>query len=148
MTTEADTVYSVKTFFFGLMFVWLTLVSAGASAHAVHHSARESSVKVVQKAVHQAEQPQHGTAQDKQSHAARYDAAAPTEASHADTCDHSHCGHGHAAGLPTLDGSYGHTDSANKLPTPRASWATSHIANNIERPKWPVTTPAVVNLQS
>ena len=138
----------MKEFFFGLMFVWLTLVSAGASAHAVHHSARESSVKVVQKAVHQAEQPQHGTAQDKQSHAARYDAAAPTEASHADTCDHSHCGHGHAAGLPTPDGSYASTDTAGKAPASRMSHASSDITNNIERPKWPVTTPAVVNLQS
>ena len=122
------------------MFVMLALLSAGASAHAGHGNVHKSELKA--SFVH------HSAAQEKQLHATALSSASKAEASHLDTCDHSHCGHAQLAGLLTRDGSDWNIDTASNAPTLRTSWATSHITNNIERPKWPATTPAVVNLQS
>ena len=145
---EAGIFLIVKKLFYGLIYVWLTLLLAGASAHAVHHGSHHSVQYIEQKV----EAAQHATTNEKQSqaavHTASHTAAAGAEASHADTCDHSHCGHGQVAGLLTREGSGANIDTVGKVPTSRTSWSSSHIANNIERPKWRATTPAVVNLQS
>ena len=122
------------------MFVLLALMSAGASAHAGHGNVHKVGPKVAD--VH------HSAVQEKQSPEVIHGAAIATEATHLDTCDHSHCGHAQLAGLLTRDASDWSIDTASNVPTPRTSWATNHITNNIERPKWPATTPAVVNLQS
>ena len=133
---NAGTVRIVKKFICSFLIVWLTFMSVGANAHATNDAA------------HQAPYTQDYFAQEKQNHVAAFDTASSMDVSHADTCNHSHCGHGHAAGLLTRDGSYGNTDTATQVTSSRTSWASSHIVNNIERPKWPVTTPAVVNLLS
>ena len=135
-TVNAGTVRVVKTVICNLLMVWLTLMSVGANAHATDDAA------------HKTFYTHDHSAQEKQHHVAALDTASSVEVSHTDTCNHSHCGHSHAAGLLGQESASGKTDTVTKVPADRASWATSHIVNNIERPKWPVTTPAVVNLLS
>lgn len=133
---NAGTVRIVKTVICNLLIVWLTFMTVGANAHATNDAAHETLYT------------HDHFSKEKQNNVAAFDAASSVEVSHADTCNHSHCGHSHAAGLLTRDGSCGNTNTATKAPSSRTSWASSHIDNNIERPKWPVTTPAVVNLLS
>ena len=133
---NAGTVRIVKTVICNLLMVWLTLMSVGANAHPTNDAAQ----KTFYTHEHSAEKQQH--------HVAAFDTASLVEVSHTDTCSHSHCGHSHAAGLLGQESASGKTDTATKVPDDRTSWATGHIVNNIERPKWPVTTPAVVNLLS
>ena len=133
----------VRKLFYGLMFTLLALMSAGASAHAGH--AAHGRVHSADGKVAYAHQ---SATQEKQSHTLVYGVASKAETSHVDTCDHSHCGHAQVAGLLARDGSDWNIDTASNAPTQHTSWATSHVTNNIERPKWPVTTPAVVSLLS
>ena len=115
-------------------------MSAGASAHAGHGKVHSAEAKVAY--AHQSAVP------EKQSHALVYGVATKADASHIDTCDHSHCGHAQFAGLLARDGSDWNIDTASNAPNQHITWATSHVTNNIERPKWPATTPAVVSLLS
>ena len=133
---NAGTVRAVKTLICIVALIWLTFMSAGAHAHAANHTA------------HKAEYTNIHASQKNQNDAAAFDAPTSAEVSHFDTCNHSHCGHGHLAGPIAQDRSCGNTDTTISAPSARTNWATIHIANNIERPKWPVTTPAVVNLLS
>ena len=126
---------AVKTVVCTLLMVWLTLMSVGANAHPANVAAHKTFYN------------QDHSAEKQQRHVAAFDSAS-AEVSHTDTCSHSHCGHSHAAGLLGHESASGKTDTATKVPDDRISWATGHIVNNIERPKWPVTTPAVVNLLS
>ena len=133
---NTGTVRIVKTIICNSLIVWLTFMSVGANAHATSDAAHETLYT------------HDHFAEEKQNNLVAFDVASSPEASHADNCNHSHCGHGHAAGLLTRDGPSANLNTAIKLQTSRTSWATSHIDNNIERPKWPVTTPAVVSLLS
>jgi hypothetical protein len=123
-----------------LLIVWLALMASGANAYSTSD------------AEHVAPHAHDHTAQDTHDHQPQLDVAiqSPTtqDASHADTCSQSHCGHGHATGLLAPHGTSIKTDRLNAAPTSRASWASSAITANIERPKWPSTTPAVVSLLS
>ena len=95
---EAGIFPLVKKLLFGMVFVWLTFMSAGASAHAVHYGGNNNAYKT---------EPAHHpvNAQENASHAAvhgpalidlaLHGAAASTEPSHSDICEHSHCGHAH-----------------------------------------------------
>ena len=94
------------------------------------------------------EHVQYDSAQEKQRQTTPQGTAVAVEANHADTCNHSHCGHGHTAGFLTPYSSYADSGAATALAAAGTSAKSSHIANNIERPKWPFTTPAVVNLLS
>ena len=134
---ETGTFIVVKKLFYSLAFVLLALVSVGASAHAGHGD--------VHNVKPQAADMQRSAAQEKQNHAGVNDVASKADASHIDTCDHSHCGHAQTAGLLTRDGSDWNIDTAYNVPTLLTSGASSHITNNIERPKWRATTPAVVS---
>ena len=152
---EAGIFPLVKKLLFGMVFVWLTLMSAGASAHAMHYGGNNNGNNSAYKT-----EPAHhpANAQENPTHAAVHGsalidpalpgAATSAEPSHTEICEHSHCGHAHVVGMPTQNGSHANIDTAGKTPTSRISHASSHVTNNIERPKWPVTTPAVVNLQS
>jgi hypothetical protein len=123
-----------------LLIVWLALMAGGANAYATTD------------AEHVAPHSHDHASEDKHDHTAPPDVAmqapATQDASHADTCSQSHCGHGHATGLLAPHGTSVKTDLLTAAPTSRASWASSAITSNIERPKWPFTTPDVVSLLS
>ena len=136
MTINAGTVLLVKKMMCHLLIVWLTLMSVGANAHVTSDAAHE--------VLYTQDQAVHET----QNHTTIFDAVTTADSSHADICNQSHCGHGHTAGMLTRHGTCVKTDTVTTVPTSRASWASSTITSNIERPKWPVTTPAVVNLLS
>ena len=133
---NAGKVKFVKKFICSLLMVWLTFMSLDASAHATNDAAHETLYT------------HDHSSQKLQDQVAAFDAASSAEASHADTCSHSHCGHSHVTGMLTRGDSYEDTDAQSQATSSRTSWASSHIANDIERPKWPVTTPAVVSLLS
>ncbi len=118
-----------------LLLVWMTLMSIGVNAHVNSYDAHETFH--IQDQAFQEAQNQATT-----------DAITPADASHTDICYQSHCGHGHTTGMLNGNGVCIKTDTAATVPTHRASWASSPIACDIERPKWPFTTPAVVNLLS
>lgn len=133
---NAGTVRAVKNLICILASIWLTFMSAGAYAHAANDAERKAEYTNVH------------AAQKNQKDAAAFDAPASAGVSHFESCNHSHCGHGHLAGPLAQDRSCGNTDTAISAPSACTNWATSHIVNNIERPKWPFTTPVVVNLLS
>ena len=122
------------------MFTLLALMSAGANAHGVHGNVHKAEPKVAY--VH------HSAAQEKQSQAVLDNITSKAEANLIDTCDHSHCGHAQLAGLLARDGSDWNIGNASNAPTPRTTWASSQVTSDIERPKWPATTLAVVDLLS
>lgn len=136
MTNNTGKVAAVKKIMCYLLMVWLALVSVGANAHASIGAA------------HATWHTHAHTTQKTQHHAAAVPQALSTDTSHADTCNHSHCGHGHAAGMLGHQGTSVETDATAALPVSHANWASGPISSNIERPKWSVTTPAVVSLLS
>lgn len=79
-------------------------------------------------------------------HDAGSDETSHTDADHPDTCNQSHCGYGHNPGLFAALKACPKTEAASIAPPASNIWASSGIHNNIERPKWIVTTPAVVSL--
>jgi hypothetical protein len=137
---NAGKVADVKNLACYLLIVWLALMSAGANAYATTDPE------------HVAPHTHSHAFQDTHDHTPPPDVAiqAPTaqDASHADTCSQSHCGHGHPTGLLAHYGTSVKTDLLTAAPISHPSWASSAITSNIERPKWPFTTPAVVSLLS
>ncbi len=121
-----------------LFIVWLTLLSVCASAHATTE------------ALHKALSTHEQSDQDSHQFAAAADAniqAMPAaDAGHSDSCNPNHCGHGHTAGVATGQRASFKTAAEATLPKSPENWVSSPVISNIERPKWPVTTPAVVNL--
>ena len=115
---------------------WLAVMSGAATAHATAEAAHPSS-----------------HTHDHAPHAAEHDAfpteeAAANDASHVDTCQQGHCGHGHTTGVLAANRAFNQADALTAAPSSHASWVSSPITANIERPKWLVTTPAVVSLLS
>jgi len=134
----------VKRFICHFLIVWLTLLSGGAHANAdARHEASHATVAVIALQSAHANMAVTG-AVIKAVESTALDA--PVDQAQCETCSHSHCGHGHTAGmLPT-----GHTcltdasrDVVLALETP---WLSGELPPTIERPKWSYTTPAVVNL--
>ena len=125
----------VKRFICHFLIVWLALLSGGAHAHAAADAAQE----VDHIAAHAVEAQLAG--------ADGADAPiAAHEHGHSESCSLSHCGHGHATGmLASADIRFSDAASSTPLPTP-PSWASREQPDSIERPKWTITTPAVVNL--
>ena len=121
-----------------LFIVWLTLLSLCASAHAT--------TEALHKALYTHEQSDQDSHQLAAAGDATISAVPATDAGHADSCNPNHCGHGHTAGVATGHGNRFKADAQSALPKSRESWVGSPVTSNIERPKWPVTTPAVVNL--
>jgi hypothetical protein len=132
LTANAGKVRFVKKMAFYLLTVWLTLMSGGAYAHALH--THDQSAQVSQSQM--------------QALSLVVYAAPEADTSQVDSCNHTHCGHGHAAGMVAAQSTSPKTDAKIAPPSSRASWVSSPIPNNIERPKWLFTTLAVVNLLS
>jgi hypothetical protein len=125
----------VKRFICHFLIVWLALLSGGAHAHATADAAQEVG---------------HIAAHAIEAQLAAADGADPSMAAHehchSESCSLSHCGHGHATGmLASAELRFSAAGVGAPLPTP-PSWASREQPNSIERPKWTLTTPAVVNL--
>ena len=127
-----------------LLIVWLALMSGGVNAHAhsfEHHS-------------HEA----HNTHDHETNSQAMTDEANTlAEPSRLDnnnienlTQAHYNQGHSHhhATGLPSSCDVLTEADPPSLKPVFYLALSSSAITNNIERPKWNVTTPAVVSLLS
>jgi hypothetical protein len=123
----------VKKLICHLLIVCLALMSGAVAAHATYEAAHDLGHAVAH--AHVGEIGDAGS--DQASHA---------DADHPDTCNQSHCGHGHNTGLFTTFKACPKAQAASNAPLARNIWASSTIHNNIERPKWQVTTPAVVSL--
>jgi hypothetical protein len=133
LSFNAGKVLSVKKVICHLLILWLVLVSGGSYAHATGEAA------------HETDYAHDHSAHKTQNQAAAVDSLTASDAAPADACNQSHCGHGHTTVVPTQHSAHGKTAAVSLTPQFVTSWATSHITSNIERPKWPVTTPAVVN---
>lgn len=74
------------------------------------------------------------------------------DANNTEILTQAHYGHGHshnhAAGLPASCDLHASVESPSVKPVAYLPIVISAINNNIERPKWLVTTPAVVSLLS
>lgn len=119
-----------------LLISWLVLIAGGANAHGISDTAR-----VAEHSAHM--------------HAVNTDAATlvALDSTHAgadstDHCNQSHCGHSHGAATPTSPVTHLKVSSRTHAPNTISRWASAAIADSIERPKWPVTTSAVVSLLS
>lgn len=126
------------------LIVWLTLLAGGAHAvadarHEASH-ALDTAVAVLSHTASTALRTAETQAPTAQELEASHDKA------HAESCNHSHCGHGHATGmLPAPQASL--PDACRDMALTRSpQWASGEFATHIERPKWSLTTPAVVNL--
>jgi hypothetical protein len=134
LTRNTGKVAAVKKIVPYMLMLWLALMSVGASAHASLGAA------------HATWHTPGYTTQQTQHHAAAVPTVLATDTTHTDACNHSHCGHGHAAGMLAPHGTSVETDATTALPVSHENWASGPISSNIERPKWPVTTPVVVSL--
>jgi hypothetical protein len=130
LTANAGKVRLVKKMACYLLLAWLTLMSGGAYAHALHAH----------------DQPAPVSQSQMQTPSLVLNSAPEAHISQVDSCNHTHCGHGHAVGMLTAQNTNPKTDAKTAPPSSRASWVSSLIASNIERPKWLLTTPAVVSL--
>ena len=141
----------VKNFIGNLLIVWLAFMASGVSAYA-HARTHAHSAHTTHHAVHETSHThmhshQHA-AQDQHDHVDALDAADSEQASQTEQCDQSHCGHSYSIGMLMGHGTCLSIGASANMQSRPLSWAASHIAHDIERPKWPITTPAVVNLVS
>ena len=138
----AGKITPVKKFVCYLLIVWMTLVAGGANAlahsadhhahdalHAHDHSSLATSVESI-------------TSQDDFELGADY-----PEKSSQHPSSHCHTHH-QVAGLPSCHGMLPVADLPNCAPAFSQRLVSIAFANNIDRPKWAVTTPAVVSLLS
>ena len=133
---NAGNITLVKKLVYCLLTMWLVLLSAGANAH------------VALQAAPAAAHSQYHASLTTQHHVAAADGIAAVDVKHADTCSHSHCGHGYATGIAAGLYAWVKNNDPTDAPATRVSWLSSAVTDNIERPKWPVITPAVVSLLS
>lgn len=126
------------------LIVWMTLLAGGAHALAdARHEASHVPVTAVVMPTEHASTDRHAAANEAQ---AATDLEVSQDKAQSETCSHSHCGHGHATGmLPALQTSLPAAGRDMAL-SRHARWSSSIFTTNIERPKWSLTTPAVVNL--
>lgn len=137
---NAVKVAAVKKIVCYLLIVWLTLMSGGANAHATQDAAH--------KATHAHDHASHSESIQPAANDIPAAQAAKPEATHADVCSQSHCGHSHAAGLVAPHTAFVKSGATNCGPTSSAQWASSALPSSIDRPKWLLTTPTVVSLLS
>jgi hypothetical protein len=127
----AVSMWPVKRLVCHFLIVWLALLSGGVHAHAAADAAQELG---------------HLAAHAVEAQLAGADQVGAHDHAHSETCSLSHCGHGHATGLLAGAGlRFTDTKAPAPLPTP-PSWASREQPDSIERPKWRLTTLAVVNL--
>ena len=133
---NAGKVELVKKLVYCLLIMWLALLSAGAMAHVA--------IQTAPAAAHAHDHASLTT----QYHVAAAEGIAAVDAKHADTCSHSHCGHGYATAIAAGLYAWVKNNDPTTAPATRLSWLSSAVTDNIERPKWHRTTPAVVSLLS
>lgn len=134
---SAVSMLPVKRFICHFLIVWLALLSGGAHAHAAADAAHE----IGHAAMHAADS---GDDRASTLEVKKIDTAHGSE--HTESCSLNHCGHGHATGmLASADLRFNNAAIGAPLPTLQA-WASREQPSSIERPKWALTTPAVVNL--
>lgn len=128
---------SVKRLICQFLIVWMALLSGGAHAHAASDAVHEMD----HAAMHAAHMDDSRNASPE-----AQKAATAHGSEHSETCSLSHCGHSHATGmLPSMPLRLGDAPAGAPLPTLQ-TWAGREQPNTIDRPKWKVTTLAVVNL--
>lgn len=135
----AGKVAAVKKLICHFLIVWMALFAGGVNAHGISDSA-------------------HGAEHAGHAHSTTVDSsvevsAEPANADRASadivkTCSQSHCGHGHSTGMLMLPSTCIRMDAVTDAPLSSSRWASAAIADNIERPKWHLTTSAVVSLLS
>lgn len=135
----AGKVSAVKKLICHFLIVWMALFAGGANAHGISDLA-------------------HGAEHAGHAHSTSVDASIEVSADRANadrasadivkTCSQSHCGHGHSTGMLMLPSACIKMDAVADAPLSSNRWASAAIADNIERPKWLLTTPAVVSLLS
>ena len=135
----AGKVSAVKKLICHFLIVWMALFAGGANAHGISDLA-------------------HGAEHAGHAHSTSVDASNEVSADRANadrasadivkTCSQSHCGHGHSTGMLMLPSACIKMDAVADAPLSSNRWASAAIADNIERPKWLLTTPAVVSLLS
>ena len=133
---NAGNITFVKKLVYCLLIMWLALLSVGANAHVA--------IQTAPAAAHSHDHASLTT----QHHAAAADGIAEVDPKHADTCSHSHCGHGYATAIAASLYSWVKNNAPTSAPATRVNWLSSAVTDNIERPKWHRTTPAVVSLLS
>ena len=133
---NAGNIELVKILVRCLLIMWLALFFVAANAHAT--------LQTVPAAV----QSQNHASLTTQYHVAAAEGIASVNAKHADTCSHSHCGHGYATGIAPGLYAWVKNNDPTAAPATRVSWLSSAVTDNIERPKWHRTTPVVVSLLS
>lgn len=137
-----------------LLIVWLALVSVGANAHTTSDAAHEAFCthdmpqQPTTPAQHMQASQVNQASQATENHVVVLDTVTTGDASHADICNQSQCGHGQTAGMLTRSDRGINPGAAARLSASCTPWASSLLASTIERPKWAVTTHAVVNLLS
>ena len=141
----AGTVAAVKKILCCLMIAWLTFGSLSASAHAVSDVAHMAGHTAVDNPTAFGAPTQTLPAQDgiPDSATAETQSASPTE-----TCNQTHCGHGHAIAILEACDAFAYASVATGLPATRQSDTSYTIATAIERPNWLATTSVVVSLSS
>ena len=133
---NAGKIHLVKKLVYCLLIMWLALLSAGANAHVA--------IQTAPAAAHAHDHASLTT----QHHVAAAEGIAVVGVKHADTCSHSHCGHGYATGIAAGFYAWVKNNDPTIAPVTRVNWLSSAVTDNIERPKWHRTTPAVVSLLS
>ena len=133
---NAGNIAFVKKLVYCLLIMWLVLLSAGANAHVALQTAPAAA------------HSQYHASLTTQHHVAAAEGIAAVDVKHADTCSHSHCGHGYATGIAAGLYAWVKNNDPTTAPATRVSWLSSAVTDNIERPKWHRTTPAVVSLLS
>ena len=133
---NAGKVVVVKKLVCCLLIMWMALLSLGANAHATLQTAPA--------AAHSHDHASLTT----QHHVAAAEGIAAIDVKHADTCSHSHCGHGYATGIAAGLYAWVKNNDPTTAPATRVSWLSSAVTDNIERPKWHRTTAVVVSLLS
>ena len=133
---NAGKVVIVKKLVCCLLIMWMALLSLGANAHAA--------IQTAPAAAHAHDHASLTT----QHHVAAAEGIAAVDVKHADTCSHSHCGHGYATGIAAGLYAWVKNNDPTAAPATRVSWLSSAVTDNIERPKWHRTTPDVVSLLS
>ena len=130
----------VKSLICYLFIVWLTLLSGGSQAYALVDSVHE--LKHLNSFATDAA-GDTGTRSDGNA------VAIPAhDHDHVDTCGPSQCGHGHNVGLPASSPTHSGDEGGSNPFAALQAWVHRYHPDSIERPKWFLTTLAVVNLQS
>ena len=128
----------VKRLICTFFIAWLALLSVGSQAYTTADAAHELS--------HLSVLETGGADVAESVNIAKAKADPAHGHDHFDTCGLSHCSHAHTTGVPNTHHA-GLADAGSTAPLATLQpWDSRERPDSIERPKWVLTTPAVVNL--